>query len=258
MRSRGKRRFVEAYLPVWDEVRRSVIGVVEIYRLPDGLFSAIDQGVRLVWISAALGMAILYAALFWLAARAQGAGKIRDKKIRDEEKIAPFEQLLRRGRERFNAADARPSRQFPHRSREVSGAAFQMALAPQQPDLRPAPVPGTAEGAERRRKIFHEARERTGRSPPAAEAARLLGPGKNLLRYLFRSGTAADESASALPVVGDELAACGHAAATASPWRAIPGSTASASRYSTSSWLPRGAAVYDVRAAIAKAGARPS
>jgi two-component system sensor histidine kinase HydH len=65
------RRFTEAYLPVWDEARAKVIGVVEIYRLPDALFAAIDEGVRRVWVAAGLSMVLLYAALFGLALRAQ-------------------------------------------------------------------------------------------------------------------------------------------------------------------------------------------
>ncbi|WPB83237.1 sensor histidine kinase [Sediminicoccus rosea] len=64
-------RFTESYLPVWDEQRQRVIGVVEIYRLPDALFRSIDAGVRLVWIAAGLSAALLYLALFWLAAKAR-------------------------------------------------------------------------------------------------------------------------------------------------------------------------------------------
>ena len=70
-RDAGGRRFTEAYLPVWDEARRSVIGVVEIYRMPDALFAAIDGGVRRVWLAACLSMVLLYAALFGIALRAQ-------------------------------------------------------------------------------------------------------------------------------------------------------------------------------------------
>lgn len=80
-------RFVEAYLPVFDEPRRRVVGVVEIYRLPDGLFRAIDAGVRLIWLSAGLGMALLYAALFWIAARAQ------DTMIRQQQRLMESEAL---------------------------------------------------------------------------------------------------------------------------------------------------------------------
>jgi signal transduction histidine kinase len=65
------RRFTEAYLPIWDETRGRVVGVVEIYRVPDALFAAIDAGVRQVWLAAALGMALLYAALFGIALRAR-------------------------------------------------------------------------------------------------------------------------------------------------------------------------------------------
>lgn len=70
-RDSGGQRFTEAYLPVLDETSQRVIGVVEIYRIPEALFRTIDDGVRQVWIAAGLGMALLYVALFGLAARAQ-------------------------------------------------------------------------------------------------------------------------------------------------------------------------------------------
>lgn len=67
----GTRRFIEAYLPVWDEERRKVIGVVEIYRLPDALFQAIDKDIRLVWIVAFVTAGLLYVTLLWMAIRAR-------------------------------------------------------------------------------------------------------------------------------------------------------------------------------------------
>lgn len=73
-------RFMEAYLPVWNADRCAVIGVVEIYRLPLALFRAIDEGVRLVWLSAGAGAALLYGALSWLVCRARRA--IRDQQAR--------------------------------------------------------------------------------------------------------------------------------------------------------------------------------
>lgn len=69
-RDAAGQRFAEAYLPIRNPDSGVVIGVVEIYRLPDALFRAIDEGVRRVWIAAALGAALLYLALFSLAARA--------------------------------------------------------------------------------------------------------------------------------------------------------------------------------------------
>lgn len=67
----GSGRFVEAYLPVYDEARERVIGVVEIYRLPDTLFQTIDKDIRLVWLGTFLVAALLYASLLWMALRAQ-------------------------------------------------------------------------------------------------------------------------------------------------------------------------------------------
>lgn len=83
----GGRRFTEAYLPVRDEAGRAVIGVVEIYRLPDALFRAIDEGVRRVWIAAGLGMALLWLALFWIAARA------RRLMVRQQQRLVEAEAL---------------------------------------------------------------------------------------------------------------------------------------------------------------------
>ncbi len=67
----GGRRFVESYLPVRSEDRRRIIGVVEIYRVPEALFRSIDAGVRLIWFAAAASALLLYAALVGLALRAQ-------------------------------------------------------------------------------------------------------------------------------------------------------------------------------------------
>lgn len=65
-----RRRFLEAYLPIHDAERRSVIGVVEIYRTPDALFQAVDRGVLCIWLLAAGKAILLYGSLLWIAARA--------------------------------------------------------------------------------------------------------------------------------------------------------------------------------------------
>ncbi|HYZ34489.1 MAG TPA: ATP-binding protein [Crenalkalicoccus sp.] len=84
----GGRRFTETYLPLWDEARRNVIGVVEIYRLPDALFRAIDEGVRLVWIAAGLSALLLYAALLWVAIRARCAMARQQQRVLEAETLA--------------------------------------------------------------------------------------------------------------------------------------------------------------------------
>lgn len=64
------RYFVESYIPIWDSQHARVIGVVEVYKVPDALFHAIARGEQLVWGSAVLGGLFLYGALFWIVRRA--------------------------------------------------------------------------------------------------------------------------------------------------------------------------------------------
>jgi signal transduction histidine kinase len=84
----GGSRFMEAYLPVWDADRQSVVGVVEIYRLPQALFRAVDQGVRLVWMSSVAGAALLYLALAWLVRRAGRAIREQQERLVEAESLA--------------------------------------------------------------------------------------------------------------------------------------------------------------------------
>lgn len=84
----GGHRFTETYIPLWDESRRGVVGVVEIYRLPDALFRAIDEGVRLVWIAAGLSAALLYAALLWIAVQARCAMARQQARLVEAEALA--------------------------------------------------------------------------------------------------------------------------------------------------------------------------
>jgi len=60
-------RFIEAYIPIrLDQGRGSVAGVVEYYKRPLGLDSAIQNGRRVVWSGAALAAIVLFAALYWI------------------------------------------------------------------------------------------------------------------------------------------------------------------------------------------------
>ncbi|WP_088286236.1 sensor histidine kinase [Ideonella sp. A 288] len=68
--SRDK-RYVENYVPVYDEARNELVGVVELYREPAALFDAIRSGRRLVWTGSALGGLCLFATLIWFVRRAE-------------------------------------------------------------------------------------------------------------------------------------------------------------------------------------------
>ena len=64
-------RFVENYIPIYDEKRHAILGVVEIYKSPKPIFATIDTLVRWVWLCALLSGALLFAGLYWLMRRAE-------------------------------------------------------------------------------------------------------------------------------------------------------------------------------------------
>ena len=63
-------RFVETYIPIWDGEHRTVLGAVELYKLPRELHASIVEGQRLIWLSALFGGLLLFSALYWIVARA--------------------------------------------------------------------------------------------------------------------------------------------------------------------------------------------
>jgi signal transduction histidine kinase len=67
----GVRYFVETYIPIWNAAQDTVIGVVEVYKIPDALFHTLAQGYQLIWGSALGGAFLLYGALFWIVRRAE-------------------------------------------------------------------------------------------------------------------------------------------------------------------------------------------
>jgi two-component system sensor histidine kinase HydH len=62
--------FIEVYVPVRDRPGGTVIGAVELYKMPRALFAAIERGNQLVWLSAAAGALLLYGTLMGLVRRA--------------------------------------------------------------------------------------------------------------------------------------------------------------------------------------------
>lgn len=86
--STGPQRFVEAYLPIRGADRLSVIGVVEIYRIPQSLFRELDAGVRQVWISTGLSAAVIYSALLWIAMRTSITMRRQQERLVENETLA--------------------------------------------------------------------------------------------------------------------------------------------------------------------------
>jgi len=89
--------FAEIYLPVWSINRDKVVGVIEVYKIPHTLFSVINRGIRLVWITASLGGLFLYVSLYWIVKRAtfvihRQRVVLRDTNVVLEEKINDSER----------------------------------------------------------------------------------------------------------------------------------------------------------------------
>jgi len=80
--------FVENYIPVYALTSRTVIGVVEIYRVPARLFETIRDGHKLIWLSAMFGGAVLFLTLFWLVRRSDNLIRSQNLRLVESEKIA--------------------------------------------------------------------------------------------------------------------------------------------------------------------------
>lgn len=64
------RQFIETYLPVWNKQHNQVVGVVELYRIPDMLHHAIMDAKKLIWLGTFFGGMLLYLCLYWIIKRA--------------------------------------------------------------------------------------------------------------------------------------------------------------------------------------------
>lgn len=79
--------FVEIYVPIRDEDANRVVGVVELYKTPDALSEAIHGARRIIWASAILGGGLLFAALFWIARRADSIMRHQQRRLLESETL---------------------------------------------------------------------------------------------------------------------------------------------------------------------------
>jgi two-component sensor histidine kinase len=84
----GGHRFLESYVPVFDARGRHVVGVVELYKVPNKLFEAIEAGVMLIWLASGAAGLFLYAALFWIVRRAHDIIEAQGDKLVENESLA--------------------------------------------------------------------------------------------------------------------------------------------------------------------------
>lgn len=85
--------FAEVYIPIWNNSREKVVGVVEVYKVPLTLFHAIEQGNRLVWISAFVGGLFIYGSLFWIVRRAALTIRRQQEQLVESETMAAVGEM---------------------------------------------------------------------------------------------------------------------------------------------------------------------
>jgi two-component system sensor histidine kinase HydH len=90
---RSHMRFVELYIPMRDAGTNSVIGVIEVYRIPTALSQAIDAGTALTWmISIGIGL-FLYIVLFWIVQRADRIIRSQQERLIESETMGAVGEL---------------------------------------------------------------------------------------------------------------------------------------------------------------------
>ena len=86
-------RFVEMYIPMRDAGTSGVIGVVEVYRIPNALSRAINAGTALTWmISTGVGL-FLYLVLFWIVRRADHLIRSQQERLIESETMSALGEM---------------------------------------------------------------------------------------------------------------------------------------------------------------------
>jgi signal transduction histidine kinase len=90
---RERMRFVETYVPLHDTGSKTIIGVAEIYRVPDALSRTIDAAINLTWMIAIGAGLFLYAALFWIVRRADQLIRAQQGRLVETETMAALGEM---------------------------------------------------------------------------------------------------------------------------------------------------------------------
>lgn len=89
----GHPEFVEIYMPVLGADGKEIVGVVEIYKVPDALFSTIKEGQKLIWIAATFSGMFLYLTLFWIVRRADIVIRVQQGRLIESETLVALGEM---------------------------------------------------------------------------------------------------------------------------------------------------------------------
>lgn len=87
------RFFVESYIPVVDPASGRVVGAVELYKAPQALTNAIEEGRRQVVLAAVVSALLLYASLYGLVRRADHLIKEQRSRLMEAETMSVVGEL---------------------------------------------------------------------------------------------------------------------------------------------------------------------
>lgn len=84
----GVSRFIEYYIPIWSDDRRSVVGAVEVYKAPKDLLNAISTLTKIAWIGAAIAGGVLFSALLLVVGYSSRLLHRQEQRLIETEKLA--------------------------------------------------------------------------------------------------------------------------------------------------------------------------
>jgi two-component system sensor histidine kinase HydH len=90
---RQRMRFVETYVPLRDARTETIIGVAEVYRVPNALSRTIDAAIGLTWTIAIGAGLFLYATLFWIVRRADQVIRAQQDRLVESETMGALGEM---------------------------------------------------------------------------------------------------------------------------------------------------------------------
>jgi two-component system, NtrC family, sensor histidine kinase HydH len=81
-------RFVETYAPIMSRDGMRVVGVVEVYKVPEALDRALKEGLGRLWLGTLIGGSLLFGSLFWIVRRAANVIKAQHDRLMEVEALA--------------------------------------------------------------------------------------------------------------------------------------------------------------------------
>jgi two-component system sensor histidine kinase HydH len=87
--------FVESYIPIFEPKTRTVLGVMELYKVPVQLNAAIQDALIQLWLACAASAVGLFVALYWTVARADRIMRDQHAKLTESQTLSTAVELAR-------------------------------------------------------------------------------------------------------------------------------------------------------------------